>query len=97
MPICAYLCDLFCTHNKQIPITKMKNFLSILGAMLFVCGFALVTGVDQNPVQCVYTLILMGAACVCFRYAEAIGKQVKNPKPTRKVYDYQRGTFVEAA
>ena len=48
----------------------MRTALSILGSLCFVAGFALATGVDQNPVQAVYCVALMGCALVCFKAAE---------------------------
>lgn len=49
----------------------MKKALSILGAVCFTLGFAMATGVDQNPVQAVYCVVLMAGALVCFRIADA--------------------------
>ncbi len=57
----------------------MKKTLSICGAVLFVLGFAMATGVDQNPIQAIGTLILMGAACYLFRRADAIRASEKTP------------------
>ena len=71
----------------------MKSVLSISGAVLFVLGFAMITGVEQNPIQAVYALICMGAACVCFNRAERLGKREK----TGQVYNYQRRTYKDAA
>lgn len=53
----------------------MKNFLSILGAVCFVLGFAMATGVDANWLQAVYTLILMCGSLACFRRAETIERE----------------------
>lgn len=59
-------------------------------------GLAMATGVDANPIQCVYTLILMGAACVCFNAAER-KRAASTNQPKQKVYDYASGTFRDAA
>lgn len=53
----------------------MKKTLSIAGAVLFTLGFAMATGVDQNPIQAVYAVVCMGGACVCFNRVETIGKE----------------------
>lgn len=52
-----------------------KSFYLIFGAVTFTAGFCLATGVDQNPVQAVYAVMLMGVACVSFRRADAMEKQ----------------------
>lgn len=49
----------------------MKKALSILGCLCFMLGFAMATGVDQNPVQAVYCVVLMAGALVCSRIADA--------------------------
>lgn len=49
----------------------MKNFLTILGAVCFMLGFAMATGVDQNPVQAIYCVVLIAGALVCSRIADA--------------------------
>lgn len=56
----------------------MKKTLSIAGAVLFTLGFAMATGVDQNPVQAVYAVVCMGGACVCFNRVERMEKQSAN-------------------
>lgn len=60
----------------------MKKILSILGAVCFVLGFAMATGVDQNPVQAVYCVVLMAGALVCFKSAERsrAGREVKSER-----------------
>lgn len=58
----------------------MKNLLSIFGAVLFVAGFALATGVDQNPVQAIYACLLLIGACVCFRAADATRSEKRKVK-----------------
>lgn len=49
----------------------MKKFLSICGCLCICLGFAMATGVDQNPIQAVYCVVLMAGALVCFRIADA--------------------------
>lgn len=53
----------------------MKNFLTILGCLCFMLGFAMATGVDQNPVQAIYCVVLMAGALVCIKSAERIASQ----------------------
>lgn len=50
----------------------MKKIVSILGAVCFVIGFAMATGIDKNPIQAVYTLMAMVAALLCFRVADKV-------------------------
>lgn len=45
---------------------------AIAGAILFVLGFAMATGVDVNPIQALYTLVLMGGSLLCFKTAERL-------------------------
>lgn len=47
----------------------------ILGAILFACGFVMATGVENNPVQGLYALVLMGVSYVCFTRAERMEKR----------------------
>ena len=49
---------------------KKNVFAALLGSVLFMAGFALATGVDENMAQAVAVLILMGGALACFRYAD---------------------------
>ena len=76
----------------------MKKVLSILGAVCFMLGFAMATGIDQNPIQAVYALVCMGASLVCFRIADAKRNVSDNKtQTTQKVYDYQAGTIRDVA
>ena len=50
---------------------------SIAGAILFALGFCMATGVDQNLIQAVYALVLMGGALVCFRTAKRLEQSEK--------------------
>ena len=81
------------------PKNKMKNILSIIAAVLFTIGMALATGVDQNPIQAIYALVCMGAACVCIKGADAVSSRTSDNKTrtTKKVYDYQAGTVRDVA
>ena len=54
---------------------RKHQFYALLGALLFAAGFALTTGIDQNPIQALYACALIGGAVVCFRLAEL---KVKN-------------------
>jgi len=75
----------------------MKNILSILGAVCFMLGFAMATGVDQNPIQAIYALILMGAASFIFAKTDRKKSAKSNNRTTQKVYDYHTGTFCDVA
>lgn len=58
----------------------MKKALSILGCLCFMLGFAMATGVDQNPIQAVYCVVLMAGALVCIKSAERIASQSEKGK-----------------
>ena len=58
----------------------MKKILSILGAVCFMLGFAMATGVDQNPIQALYCVVLMAGALVCFKSAERIAARSEKGK-----------------
>lgn len=51
----------------------MRN--SIAGSILFALAFCVATGVDANPIQAVYALVLMGGALMCSKRAK---RQKKN-------------------
>lgn len=44
--------------------------LSIVGGILFALGMLVATGIDLNPIQAVYALVLIGAGAVCFSASE---------------------------
>ena len=61
--------------------------LSIMGGILFALGMLVATGIDVNPVQAVYALLLMGGGAVCFAYAdesESEELKVKNEELNKK-------------
>ena len=58
----------------------MKKY-QITGAILFALGFVMATGVENNPVQGLYALVLMGASYVCFARAERMEKREKVSEP----------------
>ena len=62
-------------------------------------AFAMATGVDQNPVQAIYCVVLMAGALVCIKSAERMERRASDqtPQTPRKVYDYQAGTFRDVA
>ena len=41
-----------------------------MGGILFALGMLVATGIDVNPVQAIYALVLIGAAAMCFAYAD---------------------------
>lgn len=45
--------------------------LSIVGGLLFALGMLVATGIDMNPVQAIYSLLLLGGGAVCFSLADA--------------------------
>ncbi|MBR3398581.1 MAG: hypothetical protein IKH08_02250 [Prevotella sp.] len=51
----------------------MKQFIfnPIVGGILFALGMLMATGVDVNPVQGVYALLLLGAGAVCFSHEDS--------------------------
>ena len=53
----------------------MKKTILFLGAILFVFGFCLCTGVDQNPWQAVYALVLMGGASWLFHVCDRMDRK----------------------
>lgn len=58
----------------------MKKILTILGAVCFTLGFAMATGVEQNPIQALYCVVLMAGALVCFKGAEHIASRSEKRK-----------------
>ena len=56
----------------------MKKKLSVIGVVLLTIGMLMATGVDQEPVQAIYALILTAAGAWAFNRSERIGKQGKN-------------------
>ena len=44
--------------------------LSIMGGILFALGMLVATGIDVNPIQAIYALLLLGGGAVCFAYAD---------------------------
>ena len=52
--------------------------LSIVGGLLFALGMLVATGIDMNPVQVIYALVLFGGSAVCFAYADAEESEHKN-------------------
>lgn len=55
----------------------MKSKIAITGAILFALGFCTATGVDKNPIQAVYALVLMFGALVCFKTAKKMEQSEK--------------------
>lgn len=51
--------------------------IAIAGAILFALGFCMATGVDQNLIQAVYAVVLMGGALVCFKTAKSLEQSEK--------------------
>ena len=58
------------------------NKLSIVGGILFALAMLMATGVDVNPIQGVYALVLLGAGAVCFSHDSAENESEKETKST---------------
>lgn len=52
----------------------MKS-VKIAGAILFTLGFCMATGVDQNLIQAVYALVLMGGASWMFHVCDRMDRK----------------------
>ena len=61
---------------------KQIIFNPIVGGILFALGMLMATGVDANPVQGVYALLLIGAGAVCFSHDSAENESEKETKST---------------
>lgn len=53
------------------------KYLGRIGGVLFTLGFTVATGVERNPIQVLYALVLMGAACVCFNVYDKYTKRAQ--------------------
>lgn len=62
---------------KTLEDKNMKK-LSIVGGILFALGMLVATGIDVNPVQAIYALLLLGGGAVCFAYADSAESEHKN-------------------
>ena len=49
-----------------------------MGGILFALGMLVATGIDLNPIQAVYALLLLGGGAVCFAYADESESEHKN-------------------
>lgn len=47
-----------------------KRISAVIGMVLAIVGLMMATGIDQNPVQALYSLVCVAAAVGCFLYAE---------------------------
>jgi len=56
--------------------------LSILGGILFALALAVATGIDVNPVQAIYSLLLLGGGAVCFSLADASTESAEKTEGT---------------
>lgn len=59
--------------------------LSILGGILFALALAVATGIDVNPVQAVYALLLLGGSLVCFSLADASTEHTEKAENTESI------------
>jgi len=58
----------------------MKN---LLGGLCLAIGSLMITGVDANPVQALYALAFIGAACACFNWHDK--HQAKSDKSAKEL------------
>lgn len=63
----------------------MKS-LKIAGAILFTLGFCMATGVDQNLIQAVYALVLMGGASWLFHVCDRMDRKAGHKSQTDNGY-----------
>ena len=75
---------------------KMKKTLSICGCLCICLGFAMASGVDQNPIQAVYCLVLMAGALVCIKSAERMEHRESDKQPPKAATMHPR-TWKDAA
>ena len=62
--------------------------LSIVGGILFALGMLVATGIDMNPVQAIYALVLFGGSAVCFAYADESHTEITD-NTEKSENDYQ--------
>lgn len=65
----------------------MKNLTVTAGAILFVIGCAIATGIERNPMQAIYAVVFMGAACLCFNAHDRREKKTTEEKTTINAAD----------
>ena len=76
----------------------MKTTLLIAGAILLPLGLLMMTGVDQNMMQAVYGLAMVGAGAWCFNRADAMGKSAKSTPIKDAARNYgQAAVFIGTA
>lgn len=63
--------------------------LSIMGGFLFALGMLVATGIDVNPVQAVYALLLLGGGAVCFSLADTESEELKVKSEESSKGDYK--------
>ena len=56
--------------------------LSIVGGILFALGMLVATGIDVNPVQAIYALLLLGGGAVCFSFHAASTERTEKTEGT---------------
>ena len=54
--------------------------LKIMGGVCLALGFVIATGIDVNPIQALYALLLMGAAWVCFYAVDEYEAELENER-----------------
>ena len=60
--------------------------LSIVGGILFALGMLVATGIDVNPVQAIYALLLLGGGAVCFSLADASTERTEKTEGTESPF-----------
>lgn len=62
-----------------------KRISAVIGIVLAIVGLMMATGIDQNPVQALYSLVCVGAAVGCLLYAErAVSEASTNARNERQ-------------
>lgn len=59
--------------------------LSIVGGILFALALAVATGIDLNPIQILYSLLLLGGGAVCFAYADESASEALKVKSEESI------------
>lgn len=64
----------------------MKSKIAITGAILFALGFCTATGVDANPIQAVYAVVLIGGASWLFHVCDRMDRKAGHKSQTDNGY-----------
>ncbi len=59
--------------------------MKTIGGFIAALAFCLASGVEQNPIQGIYALVLMGAAWWCFHLADARTEHTEKAENTESI------------